>query len=163
MFAHDSGHLCRGKRIHTSAHCDFGNCPQILLECTRILHQLPVRRNMVNLKQHTLLVRKQFGKQKSSVQLKTAWAPKSSFTMSPRSTTLPLHFCNVGSNSSFLTWHVSINVEKWSFALSLCASKMTSFFLSTFSNCHAVIVSCFFACFILLRSHPEFSSLGASE
>ena len=30
--------------------------------------------------------------------LNTAYAPESSFTMSPRSTTLPLYFCNLGSN-----------------------------------------------------------------
>ena len=44
-FAHDLGYLCRGRRIHISGHSDFaifqhyGRILQILLECTRILHQ----------------------------------------------------------------------------------------------------------------------------
>ena len=42
---HDFGHLCRGRRIQKSGHSDFGifqhygRILQILLECTRILHQ----------------------------------------------------------------------------------------------------------------------------
>ena len=35
--------------------------------------------------------------------------------MSPQSTTLPLYFCNLGSNSEFLRWQRSINDAKWTF------------------------------------------------
>ena len=53
--------------------------------------------------------------------VKTALAPESSFTMTPLSTTLPLNFCNFGSTSAFLRWHVSINIAKWTFLfVSLC-------------------------------------------
>ena len=48
--------------------------------------------------------------------------------MSPRSTTRPLYFWNSGFNSEFLRWQMSINEAKWTFFLSLCASRITSFF-----------------------------------
>ena len=41
-----------------------------------------------------------------------AHEPESPFTMSPRSTTRPLYFWNLGSNSEFLRWHMSFRVEK---------------------------------------------------
>ena len=41
-----------------------------------------------------------------------AYEPESSFTVSHRSTTRPLHFWNICSNSEFLRWHKSISVEK---------------------------------------------------
>ena len=53
MFAQDFGHLCRGRRIHTSGHSDLKKFwaiwerPPILLECRQILHQLLVRHNLV--------------------------------------------------------------------------------------------------------------------
>ena len=41
-----------------------------------------------------------------------AYEPESSFTMSPRSTTRPFYFWNVGSNSEFLRWHMSFHVAE---------------------------------------------------
>ena len=41
-----------------------------------------------------------------------AYEPESSFTMSPRSTTRPFCFWNVGSNSEFLRWHMSFRVAE---------------------------------------------------
>ena len=45
----------------------------------------------------------------------TAYAPESSFTMSPRNTTRPLYFWCFVSNSAFFKWHKSINDAKWTF------------------------------------------------
>ena len=73
----------------------------------------------------------------------TAQAPESSFTMSPRSTTLPLYFWNCGSNSEFLRWHKSINEAKWTLLLFFCASFMTSFLLLTCFTFHDGIASSF--------------------
>ena len=75
----------------------------------------------------------------------TAYAPESSFTMSPRCTTRPLYFWNCVSNSAFFWWQMSINVAKWTvFFHYLCASFATSFLLLTFSNFHVGIVSSYF-------------------
>ena len=60
--------------------------------------------------------------------------PESSFTVSPRSTTRPLYFWNIGSSSAFLRWLMSINAAKWTFFLSLCAFRVTSLLLFTFSK-----------------------------
>ena len=58
---------------------------------------------------------------------------------------------------------MSIKVAKWTFFLSLCASRITSFCLPTLSHCQTGIVfSSFFPCPLLL-ARPEFSSLEASE
>ena len=70
---------------------------------------------------------------------------------------------NVGSNSAFLRWQMSINVAKWTSFLSLCASWITFCLLLTLSNCQAAIVSSFFHSLSTAAAHPEFSSLGASE
>ena len=59
--------------------------------------------------------------------------------MSPRSTTRPLYFWNWGSNSAVLRWQMSISVAKWTFFLSLCASRITSFLLLTFSSLRACL------------------------
>ena len=55
---------------------------------------------------------------------------------------------NFGSTSAFLRWHMSIKVAKWTFFLSLCVSRITSFLLFTFSTCQAGIVSSFFPLFV---------------
>ena len=59
---------------------------------------------------------------------------------------------------------MSIKVAKWTFFVSLCASRITSFWLLSLSNCQSGIV--FRASSIpypLLLARPEFSSLEASE
>ena len=53
---------------------------------------------------------------------------------------------------------MSFNVAKWTFFLSLCASRIASFLLLTFSTCHAGIVSSFFlfpvqCCFRIKNVH----------
>ena len=50
----------------------------------------------------------------------TAWDPESSFTISPRSTTRPLHFWCFASNSAFFKWQMSISEAKWT----LCPSSL---------------------------------------
>ena len=52
--------------------------------------------------------------------------------MLPRRTTRLWYFWNLGSNSAFVRWQMSINVAKWTFFLSLCASRITSFLLFNF-------------------------------
>ena len=64
--------------------------------------------------------------------------------MSSQSTTLPLYFCSFDSNSAFWRWHMSIDGAKWTFFVSLCASKVTSFLLLTFPKFYAGIVSSYF-------------------
>ena len=48
------------------------------------------------------------------------------------STTRLLYFWKFGSNSAFLRWQRSIKVAKWTFFLSLCAPRITSFFTLNF-------------------------------
>ena len=55
----------------------------------------------------------------------TAYDPESSFTMSPRSTTLPLYFWSWGTNSKFLRWQRSISDAKWTFLPLFLASSIT--------------------------------------
>ena len=65
----------------------------------------------------------------------TAYAPESSFTMSPWSTTLILYFWYWSSNSEFLRWQGSINDEKWTFIPLFLASSITSFLFLTSVSC----------------------------
>ena len=73
----------------------------------------------------------------------TAYEPESSFTVSPRSTTLPLYFWYWGSSSEFLRWQRSINDGKWTFLHLFFASSITSYLFLTFVSCHAKIFSSF--------------------
>ena len=57
-----------------------------------------------------------------------AYDPEWSFTVSPRSTTLPWYFWYWGSNSKFLRWQMSINDAKWTFLPWFLASSITFFF-----------------------------------
>ena len=77
--------------------------PPFLLDCRLILRQL-----LVNSPSGSLAVTSitfcsgHLGRRRALFSQKKAQAPESSFTMSPRSTTLPfLYFCNLGSNSAF--------------------------------------------------------------
>ena len=78
-----------------------------------------------------------------SCSVNTAYEPESLFTMSPRSTTLPLYFWHWDSSSEFLRWQRSINDAKWTFLHLFLASSITSFFFLTFVRCHAGIFSSF--------------------
>ena len=64
--------------------------------------------------------------------------------MSPRSTTLPLYFCNFWFKVRFFEGRCPSMWQSELSFLSLCASRITSFLLLTFSCCHAGIVSSFF-------------------
>ena len=84
----------------------------------------------------------------------TACDPKSSLTMSPRSTTLPLYFWYWSSSSEFSRWQRSIKDAKWNFLLSFLASSITSSLFLTFVRCHASIFSSFpilFHCCLLIQ------------
>ena len=126
------GQLCRGRRIHISGRSDFG-----VLNNFGASSIFTWVHNPVVLQWHALPSLLSFETQTEPCSVNTAYEPESSFTMSPRSTTRPLHFWYFGSNSVFLRWEVSINVPKWTFFFSFCASRMTSFLLFTLLNCHA--------------------------
>ena len=63
--------------------------------------------------------------------------------MSLRSTTLPLYFCNLGSYSAILRWHMSISVPKWTSSKSH-AGLVSSFFhsLSTAAFASGFFIAC---------------------
>ena len=130
------GHLCGDGRMHSPGHSDFGifsnvgacsiSCVSLhwycvgCLSCTiwwtcNALQDLTCRRTLL-----------------SEYNIR-AW---SSVTMSLGSTTLLLYVWYFGSNSVFLRWPMSINETRWTFLLSLCASRITSFSFITLFNCH---------------------------
>ena len=94
--------------------------PPIVLECKKTLHQLLVRHNPVILQSHPSLLRQSFEMLTSPAQKKLQSLQSRLLQSSPRSTTLPLYFCNSGYNSTFLRWHMSIDVAKWTFLVCLC-------------------------------------------
>ena len=64
-----------------------------------------------------------------------AYEPESTFTMPHWSTTGPLYYRNLGSNSEFLRWHMSLlSVAKRTVLPSFCASSMTSSFVPDFRH-----------------------------
>ena len=68
MFAHDFGHLCRGRRIHISGHPDFGilsnlGTSSIFPECMLIRRRLLVRRNETVSQWRPSLLQPSFAKQ----------------------------------------------------------------------------------------------------
>ena len=96
-------------------------------------------------------------------QAETEYTPQSSFTMSPRNTTLPLHFWYWGSNSEFLRWQRSINDAKWTFLPLFLASLIASFLYLTFSAAMPEFSRIFPIIFPLMPLHLEISMLEASE
>ena len=149
MFAQVFGHLCRGRRIHTSGQSDLnfersGSVLQFYLGVSRYgVGCLSVTVGQSCKKTSTTCAAVIWDADEP-FSAKTVWAPESSLTMSPRSTTLPLYFCNLGSSSAFLRWHVSISVAKWTFFLSLFVLReWPSVLLLTFPMCQAWIFSIF--------------------
>ena len=59
-----------------------------------------------------------------------------------RSTTWPLYFWNLCSNSEFLRWYKSISVAKWTVLLSFCAFSMTSLLIVAFVDLFPLSVDC---------------------
>ena len=105
MFDKDFGHLCRGRRIHYQ--------DTLILEFWAIWEHPPSLPGCMLIRRQLAIAVICDADEPCSVN--TAYAPVSSFTMSPRSTTPPLYLWNFGSNSAFLRWQMSINVAKWTF------------------------------------------------
>ena len=164
IVSHDLGHLYRGRRIQTSGHSDLGiwsnlgassNLTWVWADtasaaCPSQPSYLAIT-SMIFCNRHLGRRRALFSK--NCVDSRVVFYNVS------RCKTLPFHFCNFGFNSAFFEWHMSINVAKWTFLLSLCASWITSFLLLTFTKSHAAIVSSFLRQLL----HPESSSLVALE
>ena len=107
MFAQDLGHLCRGRRIHTSGHSDFGilsnlgassNCTWVYADAASAA--CPVQSGRPAKTSITFAA--VIDKANNPCSVNTAYAPESSFTMSPRSATRLLYFWCSGSDSAFL-------------------------------------------------------------
>ena len=165
---HDFGHLCRGRRIQMSGHSDFGTFNNvgasfILTWVWADTASAACPAHPGSLALASITVAAVICNAEEPCSVNTAWEPESSFTMSPRSTIRLLYFWCCGSNSEFLRWQTSINVEKLTFFLSICASRMTSFWLLTLSNCQAGIVSSFFHSLATAAFASRISSLEASE
>ena len=166
MFDQDFGHLRLGRRIHESGHADFrilinlgASSISTWVYADAASAGCPSQSGTLAITSITFAAVIWDADEPCSV--KTAKAPESSFTMSPRRTTLPLYFWNFSSNCAFLRWQMSINVAKWTFCWScLCLPDMNLLFCSLLlSNCQAGIVSSFFhfivhCCFRIM----EFSS-----
>ena len=134
---HDFGHLCRGRRIQISGHSDFGIFNDVgassmltWVQADTASAACPEHPGCLAMTSMTSAAVICDADDPCSVN--TACDPESFFTMSPRSTTLPLYFWNCGSNSEFLRWQRSINEAKWTFLPSFHASSITSFFVSDF-------------------------------
>ena len=163
MLAHGFGHSCRGSRIHSSGYSD-----------SEILSNLGASSNFTwvsadtasaacpsqsgNLATTSITFSAVIWDADEPCSVKTAKAPES-----PRSTTLPLYLWNFGSNSAFLRWHTSINVAKWTFFLSLCASRITPSCFWFFPISMLRSSRAFSILYPLQLLHPEFWSLVAYE
>ena len=103
MFAHDFGHWCHGRRTHTSGHSDFGilsflaassNCTWVYGYRANCL-SVAIWKSCNNI-QTSITFTAVMWDADEPCSVKTAQAPESSFTMSPRSTALSLDFWNLG-------------------------------------------------------------------
>ena len=128
--------------IYTCGHCDF-RIPSnfgasFIFTCMLIRRQLLVHHSQEVLQWHPLLLRLLAETHTSRAQHRP---------QRPQTRLLQCHseydFWFFGCNSAFLRWQMSIHVEKWTFFLSLCAPRVTSFLLLTWSICQAGIVSSF--------------------
>ena len=139
--------------------------PPIFPECRQMLHQLRVRHNLVIFQKKPLLFKRQsLGTQTSLAQWKLR---------GPQSRLLQCHhgarlcfciFVILVLTLAFLRWQMFINVAKWTFFLSPCASRITSFLLLTFSKLPCRNRLELFPIHSPLQLlHLEFSSLGAKE
>ena len=86
--SHDLRHLCRGKRIQTSRHSDFGTLRNRGASC--------------NLEMISMIFAAVFWDAADPCSVKIALATDSSFAVSFRSTTRLLHFSDFGFTSAFL-------------------------------------------------------------
>ena len=91
-------------------------------ECVPIWRRLLVRHSLVALEWHPSLLLPSFVTQTSLVQ----W-----ILHRLQSRLCLLYFCNLGSDSAFLRWQMSINVAKWTcFFVSLCIQNKSLFSLN---------------------------------
>ena len=148
MSDQDLGHFCRGRRIHNNGHSDFWILSNLGASSsfTRVYADTasaacPAQSGSLAMTFISFAAVIRNADEPCSVN--TASDPEPYLTMSPRSTSLPLYFWYFGFDSAFLRWQMSINLAKWTFFLSLCASRMTSFILFTLDNCHAGSFSSF--------------------
>ena len=141
---HDLGHLCFGRRIQISGHSGFGIFNNVeassILTCvwadtaSAAWPEHPGSLDMMSMTSAAVI-----WDDDDPCSVNTAYAPESSFTMSPRSTTLPLYFWYRGSNPELLRWQRSINDAKWTYLPLFLASSITSFLFLTFVSCHVGI------------------------
>ena len=119
------GHLCRGRRILTSGHSDFGRFNNLgassILECKLTLRRLLVPAQSRSMAMTSITCASVIWDADEPCSVNTAQEPESSFTMSPSehdsSFTLLKCWFQLG---VFLRWQMSIDVAKWTFSLSLC-------------------------------------------
>ena len=168
MFAHDVGHLCRGRRIRTSGHLDFGilsnlgassNFPWVYADIASAA--CPSQSGHLAMTSITSAAVIWDADEPCSV--KTALALESSFTKSPRSTTLPLNFCNFDSNSAFFEMTDVRQCSKVDFFCVFVLPEWPPFCcwhspVAMFGLFRASSIPC-----PLLHSHLEFSSCEAQE
>ena len=124
----DFCHVCRGKRIQTSGHSDFGILSNLGASSQFFLGKAQTSSTACPLQSGNLAMTSMILQNKIMRALQSRLLQCLS-----RSTTLPWNFCNLGSNSAFFErWHMSINVAKWTLSLYLCAWRIASFLLLTF-------------------------------
>ena len=138
--------------VHVSKNLDtltlefwaFWEHPPSSPECMLIRRQLLVHHSLVVLQWHPSLLRQSFATQTSPpCSVKTAWAP-SRLLQRHLGVRLVLYTSEMlVLTPHFLRWQMSTNAAKWTFFLSPCASRITSFLLLTLSSCHAGTVSSF--------------------
>ena len=161
--------VCLGRRIHTSGHYDFGilctlEHPSFLTWVLADTASAACPSQSGNFATKSMTFAAVMCDADDPWSVNTACDPESSFTMSPRSTTLPLHFWNWGFSSEFLRWQRSINDAKCTILPSLLTSAITSFWFLTFVSCHASVFSDFSPILFPPQPlHQVFSSLEASE
>ena len=123
-------HLCFGRRIQISGHSDFGilndvDASSILTWVQADTASAACPAHPSSLKIMSMTFAGVICDAGDPCPANNAYDPESSFTMSPRSTTLPLYFWCWGSNSEFLRWQRSINDAKWTFLHLFLASSIT--------------------------------------
>ena len=143
MFAHDFGHLWRGRRIHVSGHSDLGFLSSLWASSnfTWVKADTASAANPSqpgNLAITSMIFAAVIWDASEPCSSETVKAPESSFTMSPRSTTLPLYFRNCGSK-----WHMPLRAAKVDFLLVSSCFQNNLLFALDLTKLHARIVSNF--------------------
>ena len=119
---HDFGHLSFGRRIQISGHSDFGisnnvGASSILTWVLADTASAACPAHPGSLDTLYMTFAAVICDADDPCSMNTAYEPESFFTMSPRSTTLPLYFWYWGSTSDFWRWQRSISDGKWTYLL----------------------------------------------